>query len=278
MSIEAVRRARKARSAAAPAAASAAGKTGTAGAGSGERLREMVAWACRILAMHGQGDLTLGHASAREGERIYMKRKGIGLEEVTAGDLLTLDAGGQKVSGSGRVHLEAPLHTEVYRARPDVGAVIHTHPLYAIAFGATDARLEYLSHDALLFAEGIAVYEDSADLVVTPESAQAIAASLGPRRALLLRNHGALVVGRDVRWAVLAALTLERAFQIQAAASGLGTRRPIGDALIPALHASKYREEFLDEYWAYWVRGVRRAGLDTGMPGGRAGRAPSSAS
>ena len=52
------------------------------------------------------------------------------------------------------MHLETVLHTEVYRARPDVGAVVHGHPPYATALGATSAELELLTHDAVLFADG----------------------------------------------------------------------------------------------------------------------------
>jgi L-ribulose-5-phosphate 4-epimerase len=229
-------------------------------------LRENVAWACRILAMHGHGDLTLGHVSARAGGRVFMKRKGLGLEEVAPRDILTLDLDGRRVAGSGAVHLETLLHAEVYRARDDVGAVIHTHPPYTTAFGATGAGLAYLTHDALLFPEGLGVYDDSADLVMTRETGQAIARALGTHRAVLLRNHGVVVAGTDLRWAVLQALTLERAIRLQAIARGLGDPRPIAGDLVASLHVSKYRDEFLDEYWAYWVRGVRGAGLDRGMP------------
>lgn len=234
-------------------------------------LRHQVAWACRILALHGHGDLTLGHVSARQGDRVLMKRKGLGLEEVTPRDIVALDLDGRKVTGSGAVHLEAPLHLEVYRTRGDVGAVIHTHPLYATALASTGGRLEYLTHDALLFPEGLAVYDDSADLVMTQETGRAVAEALGPHRAILLRNHGVLVVGRDLRWAVLAALTLERAVRLQTVVAQLGDARPIAPEMVAPLHASKYREEFLDEYWAYWVRSVRRTGLGQGMPPARVG-------
>jgi L-fuculose-phosphate aldolase len=229
-------------------------------------LRAQVAWACRILAAYGHGDLTLGHVSARAGDRVFMKRKGLALEEVAPGDVLTLDLAGRRVRGNGPVHLEVPLHTEVYKARPDVGAVIHTHPIYTTALGAVEATLLPLSHDALLFPDGLAVFDDTADLIMSAEVGADIARALGTRRAVLLRNHGVLVVGKDVRWAVFAAVTLERAVMVQAVASRLGEPRPIPATLLEPLHASKYRDEFMDEYWAYWLRTVRRMGLDEGMP------------
>ncbi|MBA2596289.1 MAG: class II aldolase/adducin family protein, partial [Chloroflexia bacterium] len=70
-------------------------------------LREQVAWSCRILAMGGHGDYTLGHVSARamDGRHILMKPNGLGLEEVAPDDVLALDMDGIRVSGAGPVHL-----------------------------------------------------------------------------------------------------------------------------------------------------------------------------
>jgi L-fuculose-phosphate aldolase len=231
-------------------------------------LKVAVAWACRILAMHGHGDLTLGHVSARAGDRVLIKRKGLGLEEVTPRDVQEVDLDGRKRAGPGNVHLEVVLHTEVYRARRDVGAVIHTHPVHSTAFGATTGTLRYLTHESLLFPDGIGVFDDTADLVTTVDGGRALARALGSRRAVLLRNHGTLVVGKDVPWAVLSALTLERALQMQAVAGGLGELRPIPESLVGPLHTSKYRDMFTDEYWAYWLRTLRARGLAKGMPRG----------
>src|SRR5260221_496765 len=111
---------------------------------------------------------------------------------------------------TGGAHLETVMHTEAYRARPDVGAVIHTHPLHSIALGATDQGLALLSHDGLLFPNGVPVFDGTAGLVTSPAHARAVAQALGSGRAVLLRNHGILVVGEDIPLAVLAAITTER--------------------------------------------------------------------
>src|SRR5207245_7816018 len=125
-----------------------------------QSLREQVAWACRILALEGYADLTLGHVSARgEDGTIWIKRKGVALDEVAAGDVVAVD------ESAVELHLETVLHTGVYRARPDVGAVVHGHPLHATALAATGARLELLTHDAVLFADGLGRF-DEPDLIV----------------------------------------------------------------------------------------------------------------
>lgn len=227
-----------------------------------QSVREGVAWACRILALEGYADLTLGHVSARPagGDTIYIKRKGVALSEVEPDDVVDLD------DPAADLHLETVLHTEIYARRPDVGAVVHGHPPYATALGATHAGLELLTHDAVLFADGVAFFEESPELITEREQGSAVAEALGSRRALILRNHGVVVADKDVRWAVLSAITLERAVQLQAIASTLGELRPIAGEDAQRMFADKYQERFLDEYWAAWIRQARRAGADDGMP------------
>jgi L-fuculose-phosphate aldolase len=219
-----------------------------------QSLREQVAWACRIIAAEGYADLTLGHVSARDRDgTIWIKRKGVGLDEVEADDVVsTADPGAG-------LHLETVLHEGVYRVRPDVGAVIHGHPPHATALGATAVELAPLTHDGVLFADGIGRFADP-DLIVDDEQGAAVAAALGSRRAVLLANHGVLVVGKNVPWAVLSAATLERAARLQSIATTLGELRPIPTELARELQPVKYRDEFVDEYWEAWQRRVARAG------------------
>jgi L-fuculose-phosphate aldolase len=227
-----------------------------------QSLREQVAWACRILASEGYADLTLGHVSARgsDGE-IWIKRKGVALDEVEADDVVAID------DTDAVLHLETVLHTGVYSVRPDVGAVVHGHPPYATALGATAADLALLTHDGILFADGVGRFDDP-DLIVDDDQGGRVAAALGSRRAVLLNNHGVLVVGKDVPWAVLAAATLERSAQLQSIASTLGELRPISPELAQQLLPVKYRDEFVREYWAAWQRRVLRDG--GGLGGDRA--------
>jgi ribulose-5-phosphate 4-epimerase/fuculose-1-phosphate aldolase len=219
-----------------------------------QSLREQVAWACRILAREGYADLTLGHVSARGPDsEIWIKRKGVALDEVDPDDVVSID------DADAVLHLETVLHTGVYRVRPDVGAVVHGHPPYATALGATSADLALLTHDGILFAEGVGRFDDP-DLIVEDDKGDRVAAALGSRLALLMQNHGVLVVGKDVPWAVLAAVTLERAAQMQSVASRLGELRPIEPELARQLLPVKYRDEFVEEYWAAWQRRVARDG------------------
>jgi L-fuculose-phosphate aldolase len=232
-----------------------------------DALREQVAWSCRILARGGHGDYTLGHVSARSADsgHVLMKPNGLGLEEVSPSDVIAIDLDGARIAGDGRIHLEYVLHTEVYRVRPDVQAVIHTHAPYATAFGATDARLEMLNHDAVLFRDGLAFFDDTAELIVSPEQGAAVAAALGKRRVVVLRGHGVIVTGESVPWATYAALTLERVLRIQTIARSLGNVRPMSAEMAGRVYPDKYRDEHIAAYWDYLVRDVRRAALAAGM-------------
>jgi L-fuculose-phosphate aldolase len=243
-----------------------------AGANGGEHgaedVRARVAWACRILASEGYQDLTLGHVSARDSrrpDRMWIKRRGVTLGEVTPSDVIEFDLGADLRDASDEMHLEAVLHTEVYQRRADVGAIVHGHPPYATAFGATDAALMHLTHDAVMFDRGLAVYDGSADLITEPEQGSEVAEALGEYSVVLLRNHGVLVVQPDLPWMVLAAVTLERALMLQSIAATLGRPRPIEPGLIDDLHRRKYHDGLVDEYWRAWIRDLRRRGLDDGM-------------
>jgi L-fuculose-phosphate aldolase len=233
----------------------------------GDSPATQVAWACRILAAHGYEDLTLGHVSARDREpdAMWIKRKGVSLAEVTPSDVLRTSINGD-IENASAMHLEAVLHTEVYRARQDVRCVVHGHPLHATAFGAAHADLAFLSHDAILFKEGVPSLDEAPEMIVGRSQGQVVADALGARSALLMRNHGVLVVGKSVPWAVLTAVTLERAVQIQATAARLGGLRPLADDAVAPLHEMKYQDAFLSEYWDAWVRELRRKGRDFDMP------------
>lgn len=234
------------------------------------RLIVDVAWASRILAMLGYEDLTLGHVSAlgADGRSVFIKRKGVALGEVTPDDVMAVDLeSGEALRGNDTMHLETVLHTEVYKRRPDVRGVVHGHPMYATAFGATDADFAYLTHDGVMFLDGISTYDGVPDLIINAEQGARVAEALGGGTALLLRNHGVLLAERDVRWAVLAAVLLERATQLQSIATSFGPLHPIPEHLLAQIHAVKYQADFASEYWDAWIRALRRSGRAFGMPG-----------
>jgi len=192
-------------------------------------MRRELAYACRILAANGQNDTVYGHVSYREAgaPTFWMKPAAIGLDEVTPATLIRLDLQGTVVEGERPRHLEFPIHTEIFRARPAVACVVHTHPIYSIAFAACGQPLRPLSHEGAQFSPpDVPRFTDTSDLITSRELGTAVATTMGSSSVCYLINHGIVVAGQTIEQAVVAAINLERASQIQllACASGQPVR------------------------------------------------------
>lgn len=193
-----------------------------------DQLVEKLIQAGKVLADEGQGDLIWGHVSARASGRpdhILMKPAGIGLEEMDGDDVITVDLAGERTSGNRPRHVEVFIHTEIMRARPEVRAVVHTHPLHAVAFSALCRPLLPIGHEGALFCDGLPVFDRTSDLIVDPELGKAVAACLDGRNALLLRNHGIVTAGGSIEEAVMTAVMLEKACKVQLLAEAAGGAR-----------------------------------------------------
>lgn len=188
-------------------------------------IQELLADGCRVLAWDGQGDLISGHVSCRIPEnpsRLYMKPARIGLEEVDAAQLIEVDLDGKKVGGDLPIHTEVFIHTQIYRHRPEVQCVVHTHAPYAVAFGSTNRPLVPVGHEGTLFCDGLPMFSETTDGIVTPERGEAVMRTLGPLNALLLQNHGLVTVGPTIQEAVMTAVWLEKACRMQMLAYAMG--------------------------------------------------------
>jgi ribulose-5-phosphate 4-epimerase/fuculose-1-phosphate aldolase len=218
-------------------------------------VRQRIAEACRILFAHGQEHFYLGHVSAREqpgSSRFWVKPTGIGLGEVEPEDLVLLDLDGRRVRGSNPIHHEMPIHAEIYRARPDVQCVVHTHPFHAAAFAASTADFRMVTQDSVLFADGFGWY-DSAILVVTPEQGRGVAEALGSHKLVVLKNHGIAAADDTIESATFLAVSFERSLHVQATAAAFGPIREISPEEVRAMNdyfASSYggRVEVTFEY------------------------------
>jgi ribulose-5-phosphate 4-epimerase/fuculose-1-phosphate aldolase len=151
-----------------------------------------------------------GHISVRlPGTDSYLlTRHSLG-RVIVPDDMLVYDMNATKLGGKGDRPGEAPIHHEIYRARPDVHSIIHYHGMHATAFTTTAAHtLRPIHLMGTLFADGLPIYDDPR-LVSTTERGIALAKVLGPHRAALLRAHGGVVTGGDVEETVTGAFFLE---------------------------------------------------------------------
>ena len=221
-------------------------------------LRTLVAVGCRVLGANGHDDYVWGHVAARDpdGRGIWMKPATLGFEEIEEDDVILVDWEGEVLEGDRPRHSEWPIHTEVLRARPDLGATVHSHPPHSIALGASGTNLRPVSHAGALFVPpDVPTFTRTANLIVTRELGREVAASLGDAFALLLVNHGIVAAGTDVRGAVIRAVLLEKAAHQQMLSHAFGGMKhysPDDEAL--AKRAIVWSERHLAMLWDYLVR------------------------
>lgn len=163
-----------------------------------------------------------GHLSVRlPGEdKLLVTRHSAGLA-ATCDDLLLMDLDGRKLDGAGDSPGEAPIHFEIYKARPDIGSIVHYHGLYSTAFTTSGQALKPIHLLGTLFHDGIPVYGDCR-LVNDAQRGKALAQALGPHRAVLMYGHGAAVSGASVEEAVAGAFLFEDNAHRACVSAGLG--------------------------------------------------------
>ena len=193
-------------------------------------LVEKLVFANRILYDQGVVD-GLGHVSVRHpdtpGVFLLSCNRAPGL--VKRADIVCYDYDGNAVSEtSERAYLERFIHGEIYRARPDVVAVVHSHSPSVIPLGATGNRLRPIFHMAGFLGGGSAHFEirdvaGNTDMLIrSKELGAALARSLGNCTCVLMRGHGSTVVGSSIEQVVFRAIYAEVNAKLQISAHGLG--------------------------------------------------------
>jgi L-fuculose-phosphate aldolase len=229
-----------------------------------ETLKIKVAQAVRMLAAEGLVNSS-GHVSARipGTTKILINNRDASRETLQPKDIVVVDINDRKIVG--QEPDETFIHTSIYRARPDVMSVIHTHPLYSTSFTVAKKEILPVSVHGAIFADGVPEYL-RAGKVTDAQLGDDLAKTLGPHRAALMRMHGAVVVGAYLEEAFCAAIQLETNAQIQMTASALG---PI-DRMTAEEVAQSIKESWtprsISKRWEYYVERERMK-LGQGTPG-----------
>ena len=218
----------------------------------------------RALAVAGQQDLVWGHVAVRDpdGRGAWLKRSGIGFDEVTTDDVQLVGWAGELLAGSGGTHVECHIHLQVMRARPDVVTSVHTHPPAVNAFSALDRPLAAISHEGVLFAgDRLPRSPLSGDLVADVDTGASLAAALGRAPACLMPRHGLLAVGDSDAAAVMHAVLLEAACRLHLQASAAGPIRSSSDPEeLRAKTTHVWPSRQLDAGYAHLLRRAPRSG------------------
>lgn len=183
------------------------------------QIRVDLAAVYRLVAHFGWDDLVFTHASARvpgEDGTFLINPFGMLFEEITASNLVKVDRDGNSVLDSEYEANTAGfvIHGGVLEARPDVNCVIHLHTPYGQAVSAQKDGLLPLTQTAM-FLDGDIGYHDFEGTATDLEERERLAADLGTKNCLILRNHGTLTVGADTSDAFARIYFLERACQVQ---------------------------------------------------------------
>ncbi|MEV0072716.1 MULTISPECIES: class II aldolase/adducin family protein [unclassified Amycolatopsis] len=224
------------------------------------RMRVLVSLAARSLSLGGHDDFNQGQVSARLPGADYMLIKGAvrGFDECCPDDVIVAPID-HRIAAHPMAPPELPLHQAVYSARPDVNAVVHSHAPHTLVFGATDLEMRPVSHDGAYFEHRLPRFTMVTNTILDIETGLGVAEALGDAPAVLLRNHGGVVVGESIKHATVHAHTLERACGLQLIAE----QQPGGYHWSPPKDVEAKREYIYADlsvrsYWDYCVSKVKR--------------------
>ena len=202
----------------------------SAGAPDPKLIEDLVA-ANRILADQGVVD-GYGHVSARHDRdpSRYLLARSMAPELVTAADIMEYDLDSNAVDARGRTgYLERFIHGEIYKARPDVQAIVHNHSPSVIPFGVSGVQLRPLYHMSAFLGGGVPVFDirkasgQATDMLVRDAAlGRALAQALGARPVALMRGHGCVVVASSLPIVVFRSVYTEMNARLQAQAMALG--------------------------------------------------------
>jgi L-fuculose-phosphate aldolase len=217
---------------------------------SAPELKQQLADALRMLEQAEVIDFN-GHMSCRlPGTPHILINSGKSVRSaLTAADIIAIDLDGKPVDGDVVPPMEFHLHTEIYRRRPDVNAVAHTHPLWSTLFSMAGERVQPVTMQAAVMGP-IQLFDKTASINQKPLGEE-LAAALGPHRVVMLKSHGAAVVGADIVEAFVMGIYLEETAKRQYMARAIGTPYALTAAEVDKIGASLRKPHLLKKVWDY---------------------------
>jgi L-fuculose-phosphate aldolase len=209
---------------------------------------ELVAYGKRILEERlatGAG----GNISARDGDVMLISPSGLSLADATAEQFVSVSVeSGEIIQPNGlRPSSEVLMHLICYRRRPEIRALVHTHPQFTIALTSSGHTLRAMFADCIIYL-GTDIPHLDYITVTTPELAAAVGDHIGDAVCMILRNHGAITLGENLKQAFWRACTMEENARIQLFASLAGKPAFLDNteaARLESLGSEKYRRELI---------------------------------
>jgi ribulose-5-phosphate 4-epimerase/fuculose-1-phosphate aldolase len=206
-----------------------------------------------------------GHVSIRDPENPehFLLSRSLAPLQVTEEDILIYDFDGNvQVETNHRHYAERILHGQIYKARPDVQAICHHHALPLLPFTTTGIELKPIIHIGCMFYEGIPFYDDydvsDGMLIVNKKEGERIARTLGDKRGLLLRGHGIIVVGGNIRETVMSSIYIAYNAKVQYESLQLGQPKYLSYEEGRAASEMMLSDFALERAWNYWVHRLEK--------------------
>lgn len=226
--------------------------------------RQKLALAARMLAADGHDSGLAGQLTARgiKPGTYFMLRFGLGLEEATEDNLLLVDDDLNVIEGEGMPNPSNRFHLWIYRAKPHVKAIVHTHAPHVSALSMIGVPLAVSHMDTSLF------HEDCAWLPVWPgtpigdDEGKIISEAIGDKRAILLAHHGQLTATSSMEESAILALFIEKAAKLQLMAMSAGKIQPVDPELAKEAHDYRLKEKAIRATFYYYARRAMRKDPD----------------
>lgn len=200
--------------------------------------------ALRVIYHEGLSD-AFAHLSARVGDdkkMLFMPRKSPALVKAT--ELFVVDFN--------KVVPQSTLHQAIYKTREDVRSVIHFHSPAVILLSVVGQTVRPMHNYSAIFYEGVPVFEGTGQ-VESPERAAEIANLLGPAKAVILRGHGAVVVGHSIREVCMLALYLEESARLQVEAMKLGEPKFVSQTEAERIAKRTFKPASTERAWEHFL-------------------------
>lgn len=218
-------------------------------------LKEKVALTCRILFDHGHDSGLSGQITARQENGNYItQRLGLGFDEIHESNLLEVNQDLVVIEGYGIPNPANRFHSWIYHCRPDVQCIVHTHPYYTSALAMIGEPLVVAHMDSCILYDQIGFVSQWPGVPVGNSEGELIARELEGKKALLLANHGLVVVGETVEEACVLALQFERSARLQVLAMSAGRIMQLDPALAEEARNWTSQPSRITAQFEYYVR------------------------
>jgi len=227
-------------------------------------VREKIALTCRILADEGHESALAGQITAR-GEKpgtYWMLGFGLGFDEARASNIVLVDDDLNLLEGEGMVNPSNRFHLWIYRHRPEVNAIVHTHPPHVSALSMIGRPLNVSHMDTSMFHDDCAYLPEWPGPPIGDEEGEIIHKALGSKRAILLAHHGQLVATKTMEEACVLGIFIERAAKLQLMAEAVAPIKPLEPALAREAHDYRLKERAVGATFHYFARRALKTDID----------------